>query len=198
MKKDWTGNNKSIFTTLGASSHAIEDRQEMDYYATHPMAINHLLRFESPKNVWEPSAGELHLVNAMREVGIDVYATDIIERGQKLDKVMNFMDAEHWEGDIVMNPPYKFAVEHIKKAINIIRENDRVFAFLKIQFLEGGERYKFFKQFPPKKIYVFSFRVPCFKNGRFDLYDSSAVAYAWFMWEKGFTGDPIIKWINKS
>lgn len=24
----------------------------------------------------------------------------------------------------------------------------------------------------------------------------SAVAYAWFVWEKGFHGDTIIKWIN--
>jgi hypothetical protein len=25
---------------------------------------------------------------------------------------------------------------------------------------------------------------------------SSAIAYAWFEFEKGYSGDPIIKWIN--
>lgn len=25
---------------------------------------------------------------------------------------------------------------------------------------------------------------------------SSAKCYAWFVWEKGFKGDPVIKWIN--
>jgi len=24
----------------------------------------------------------------------------------------------------------------------------------------------------------------------------SAVAYAWFIWEKGYKGDTIVKWIN--
>ena len=33
-------------------------------------------------------------------------------------------------------------------------------------------------------------------NGKFEKYPSSAVAYAWFVWEKGFKGDPVIKWIN--
>jgi len=26
--KDWTGNSKSIYSNLGASSHSVEDRQE--------------------------------------------------------------------------------------------------------------------------------------------------------------------------
>ena len=24
----------------------------------------------------------------------------------------------------------------------------------------------------------------------------SAIAYAWYVWEKGFTSDPVIKWFN--
>lgn len=194
--KDWTGNNKSTFTTLGASSHAIEERQEVDYYATSPKAIHHLLFNELPQNVWEPSAGELHLVKPLREVGIDVYATDVIERNEKLDDVFDFLqDTREWNGDIVMNPPYKFAVEHIRCGLERIPDGRKLFAFLKVQFLEGKARKIFFGRYPPKTIYIFSFRVPCFKNGRFDLYDSSAIAYAWFVWQKGFTGDPIIKWL---
>ena len=37
--KDWTGNNKAIYTCLGASSHALEDREKFDYYATDPIAV---------------------------------------------------------------------------------------------------------------------------------------------------------------
>ena len=32
-------------------------------------------------------------------------------------------------------------------------------------------------------------------NGEFDL-GSSAVCYAWFVWEKGFKGETIIRWIT--
>lgn len=31
--KDWTGNQRSIYTTLGASNHSDKDRQQHDYYA---------------------------------------------------------------------------------------------------------------------------------------------------------------------
>ena len=43
MEKDWTGNGKSIFTTLGASNHTDKEREANDYYATDPIAIDALL-----------------------------------------------------------------------------------------------------------------------------------------------------------
>jgi len=36
----------------------------------------------------------------------------------------------------------------------------------------------------------------CAKNGDFEKYTSSAVAYAWFVFEKGYKGDTIVRWIN--
>ena len=73
--------------------------------------------------------------------------------------------------------------------------------FLRLAFLEGQERYNFFKENPPKKIYVLSNRFACAKNGIFykdGKLIGSAISYAWFIWEKGFKGDPIIKWLKKS
>jgi hypothetical protein len=43
QQKDWNGNTKSIYVTLGASNHVEEEREENDYYATHPKAIEMLL-----------------------------------------------------------------------------------------------------------------------------------------------------------
>ena len=57
MNKDWVGNKKSTFVTLGASSHSLTPRQEHDYYATDPMAIdalNAILPLDNLK-VWEPA-----------------------------------------------------------------------------------------------------------------------------------------------
>ena len=44
------------------------------------------------------------------------------------------------------------------------------------------------------RVYVFSSRISCGKNGVFT--GGKAVAYAWFIWEKGVTRDPVIKWID--
>lgn len=45
--KDWTGNKKSTFVTLGASNHTDKERQREDYYATDPIAARLLLEAES-------------------------------------------------------------------------------------------------------------------------------------------------------
>lgn len=83
MGKDWTGNGKSIFTTLGASNHTDKEREANDYYATDPIAIDALLQGEAEINhkVWECSAGEGHLSERLIELGYEVRSTDLIDRG---------------------------------------------------------------------------------------------------------------------
>ena len=99
-------------------------------------------------------------------------------------------------GFIITNPPYKYALEFVQKALDSVQPGKKVAMFLKLQFLEGKSRKQFFLHNPPKVVYVSSSRLICAMNGEFEKYPSSAVAYAWFVWEKGFKGDPIIKWIN--
>lgn len=48
--KDWTGNNKSTFTCLGASNHSKHERADFDYYATDPIAAELLLSVEPDLN----------------------------------------------------------------------------------------------------------------------------------------------------
>ena len=68
--------------------------------------------------------------------------------------------------------------------------------FLRLQFLEGLHRYDLFKENPPKVVYVSSKRIKCGKEGEFNTASSSIIAYAWFVWEKGYKGDTAVKWIN--
>jgi hypothetical protein len=67
--------------------------------------------------------------------------------------------------------------------------------FLKIQFLEGQKRKELFKEYPPKYVYVHSSRQLCAKDGEFEKYTATTQFYAWYIWEKGFKGEPIIRWI---
>lgn len=82
MTKDWTGNAKSIFVCHGASNHSEGDRQNEDYYATDPKAVELLLELEEfSEDVWEPACGEGHLAKVLEEHGHRVRATDLIDRG---------------------------------------------------------------------------------------------------------------------
>lgn len=200
--KDWTGNTNSIFKTLGASNHTDEEREDNDYYATDPEALETLLEWEkfSPY-IWECACGGGHLSKVLEDNCYNVKSSDIIDRGYEGTEIIDFLKVtkedikNDFSRDIITNPPYKYAKEFVEHALDISMDSVKVAMFLKLTFLEGQARKELFKKYPPKTIYVFSKRVICAKNGDFDSVTSSAVAYAWFIWEKGYTGNPVIKWL---
>ncbi len=197
MKKDWTGGNASVFKSISASNHADGDRVTQDYYATEPKATEWLLRLEQFKGpILEPACGEGHIAQVLIGGGYSVTSRDIVDRG--FGEVADFLaiDNLQWNGDIVTNPPYSYAQQFVEKALQIIPEGYKVAMFLKLTFLEGKARKHFFLSQPPCRVWVSSSRLLCAPNGDFASVKSSAVAYAWFVWEKGFKGDTIIKWFN--
>lgn len=205
-KKDWTGDSNSIFKQLGASSHTEDEREENDYYATDPRAIHDLIQVE-PKifnlnvPIWECACGGGHLSNELKRLGYTVRCSDIINRTGGDDvEILDFLGLdqrcfEEWNGNIVTNPPYKYCTEFVLRALDLVNEDNYVCMFLKLQTLEGKDRYeKLFKNNPPYRVYVYVSRIQCGKNGVFT--GTSAVCYAWFIWKKGYKGDTVIRWIN--
>lgn len=198
--KDWTGNKKSTFTTLGASSHSDHEREANDYYATEPRVIDELFERENfTDTIWECACGEGHLSKEMHKYAKSILSTDLIDRGFGTSGIDFLKVDDVWNGDIITNPPYKFAQEFVEHAMELIEKSEvadlKVAMFLKLTFLEGQARRKMFEKYPPKVVYVYSQRRKCALNGEFEKTGSSASAYAWFVWQKDFVGDPIIKWI---
>lgn len=195
--KDWTGNYNSIYKTIGASNHTEEEREKNDYYATDPKAIDMLLEHETfSEFVWECACGEGHMSDALKQGGHWVASSDLVDRGYQGTKIIDFLTYNTLNTtDIITNPPYKYAKEFVEHALDISMYGVKVAMFLKLTFLEGKARKKLFEKYPPKTVYVFSNRIKCAKNGNFAETGSSAVAYAWFVWEKGFNGKPTIDWI---
>ena len=197
-----TSGENSLFASLGASNHFSSGREEHDYYATDPIALELLLEKEAfSKRVWECACGEGHLSRVLEAHGYDVTSTDLVDRGYGEGGV-DFLDLtanQPLELDIVTNPPYKYAKEFVEHAIELVADGHRVAMFLKIQFLEGKSRRELFDRYPPKLIYVASGRINCVKNGDFSKQqrdNNSAQAYAWFIWEKGWMGEPTVRWFH--
>lgn len=206
MNKDWTGNSNSIYKTLGASNHTDKEREQHDYYATEPKALELLLQLEefSP-HIWECACGEGHLSEVLKKYGYVVKSSDIVDRGYPGTEVIDFLKVSKEDikndvsRDIITNPPYKYAKDFIEKALEISMDGTKIAMFLKVQFLEGKARRELFDKHPPKRIYVASSRLLCAKNGEFEKMKQgggSAVAYAWFIWEKGYKGEPVVRWFN--
>lgn len=200
MAQDWSGDANSVYKIIGASNHSNESRADDDYYATDPKAAEELLKREKFSHyVWEPCCGGGHISKVLEAHGYDVLSSDIVDRGYPNTYVADFLSVapsvEWISRDIITNPPYKRAKEFIERALEISMDSTKIAMFLKVTFLEGKARRELFDKAPPKYVYVFSGRVNCAKNGDFSKTESSAVAYAWFVWVKGFRGEPKIRWI---
>lgn len=189
--KDWTGNS-----SVRNCNKRNQDAEPHDYYATEPRAVELLLENETFTDpVWEPACGEGHISKVLEDYMYLVRSSDLVQRGFG-EAGVDFLNSctEKWEGDIITNPPYKFAKEFVEEALRLVTDGHKVAMFLKLTFLEGQARRDLFRKHPPRTVYVSSARLQCGKNG--DFSGTSMVAYAWFVWEKGYTGITHLKWIN--
>ncbi len=188
---------EDIFIVLGASNHSKNKRELNDYYATDPIAGELLLEIEpSLNNIWECACGEGHLAKVFAKYDKLGKATDLINRGYGSVEDFLLNNEPYRNGDIVTNPPYKYAQEFVEHALSKVETGRKVCMFLKVLFIESQTRKEFFAQNPPRTVYVSSSRINCAKNGDFKTYNSGAIAYAWYVWVKGYKGETVVKWIN--
>lgn len=178
-----------------------------NYYATHPSVTRDLLRVESFHNeILEPFCGGGFMSREIQAHGYNVTNYDIIDRG--CNRVADFttLEVEEWKFDIITNPPYinrktkqntADTVDHILKCIRICR--GKVAVLLPLHYLTSKDRYtRLYVPFPPSRIYVYQNRIIIARNGDFDTYKdqgANLTMYAWFIWEKGYTGDTVLKWL---
>ena len=180
---------KKIFACLGSSNHVNEKRQTEDFYATEPLAVQELLDVERFSHiVLEPCVGMGHIAEVLKHNGYEVKAQDIVDRDYPDTEIKDFLTQTENNCDIITNPPYIFAKEFVEHALKISPAGTKIAMFLKLTFLESQSRKVLFQTEPFKTLYVFSQRRICAKNGDFQKYSSSAVAYGWYVWEKGWGG----------
>lgn len=141
-KSDWSGNKISSYVMNGCSNHSDKERQNEDYYATDPRAVEELLKkekFEHP--IWENACGGCHITNVLKKHGYNVFSSDLIKRNSdNQDAVINFLTYSENPTlmDIVTNPPYKYAKEFVEHSLELVENGCKVAMFLKLTFLEGG------------------------------------------------------------
>lgn len=146
--KDWTGNKTSSITTSGFHNNSDHDRESNDFYATSHIALEKLLEKENFDNVWECACGTGNLSEVLKAKGIHGKSSDLINRGygECIDFLNNSID---WQGDIITNPPYKFATEFVYKAIDTLKNGRKLAMFFPQRYLSSKTRYKLFTQYPP-------------------------------------------------
>ena len=208
MARKKSENCSDVIQILGGANHDTV-REDEDFYATPTMAVQKLidsfgsvLKIDNA-TIFDPCVGKGHILKPFRDQKYNVAGTDLISRTDLWDSHIEYQGGQDFLSrmeslrgcNIVTNPPYKICLDFAKKGIELIDDNRYMCMLLKIQFLETKARYEFFKKFPPKYIYVFVNRIGCIPGGESDINKPSAICYAWYIWQKGYTGDPMVRWI---
>jgi len=135
--------------------------------------------------IWECACGSGKMLGVLKRynpvLGSDIASgTDFLEATSKVD-------------NIVTNPPYKLAKEFAMHALQLAER--KVALFLRLNFLESQGRYSFLKSSPLRTVYVFSKRQTLCPS-HLTITTGGTIAYAWYVWEHGYTGKPSLDWIN--
>lgn len=212
MGKDWTGNQQTQFACMGASNFSTHDRAERDLYTTNQVDFIRFLSalgrdgVEIKNPVYECAAGLGHLVEILLCLNYDVVSTDIEDRSgwenfkKNIGKVhvRDFLKLQKGEigfKTIITNPPFKTAVDFVEKGMELLDDGQQMMLLLRIQWLESARRYELFKKYPYKYVYVYVKRANCYPNGD-ETKESGACCFCWVIYEKGFSGEPILRFIE--
>ena len=189
-----------------AGGNPLLGRVKNDFYATAPKdTLNFLTQLTqdginlASHKIIEPCAGAGHITDVLTDYypGIKIDQYDLNPQRGDIQQA-DFLLSEFGRYDTVLtNPPFKIAQQIITRSLEI--SDQYVMMFLKLQFLEGVKRKEWHQAAPLKYIYVYSYRASPWRNG--EEKDpggkrwASTMAFAWYVYEKGYTGEPVIRWI---
>lgn len=172
------------------------NRETHDFYPTHPGATRALLAAEQFEGaIWEPACGDGAMSRVLEAAGHQVVSTDLINRGYGEGGRDFLMEWTPIAPNIVTNPPFRWAVEFGDRALQLT--TGKVALFLRLAFLEGLERQRWFASTPLARVWVMSRRVPMARGKAAEAGEGNGViAFAWFVWEHGHVGPPALGWLD--
>lgn len=180
-------------------------RNKNDYYQTPYSMTKQLLEVENFEGkILEPSCGAGAIVKVLRDFKKSVDYCDLNNEFSLTGIFKNFKDFINDDFDrydnIITNPPFSLAKEFILKAKEIT--NNKIAMLLPLNYLHGVSRYNEIyrdTKFPLKTVYVFCRYGLLEDTVREDgMYKSGMLVYAWYIWDKSYKGEPIIRWLNNN
>jgi hypothetical protein len=98
---------------------------------------------------------------------------------------------------ILTNPPYSLATEFIEHALEILPDGGVYIALMNITYLAGQKRYdRVYSKGVLREVYIFRKRVECWRDNDIEKYGGkSMVDYAWYIFQKGYKGNPTLYWL---
>ena len=186
---------------------------ESNFFETHYSMTDQFMekeKFKYNSTCIEPACGNSAISKRIYPYFKHLFEGDI-------SKGDDFYENNNKYDYLITNPPYgKEADKFVLHSKKVVRKKFAM--LLRTNFLSGSERFKsgdielslwqrfkglFVKSWDEgiytnlKKVYIFTrmsdLRAPIRADGK---YPTAGIVYAWLEWEKGYRGDPKIKWID--
>jgi hypothetical protein len=188
-----------------------EERPAGDFYRTPPEGVTRLLareHFQKKWIAWEPACGDGRISKTLIKEGYGVVSSDLYRRGYGKTGLNFLTCAPPDKFDfIITNPPFSQMQKFIERALYY--DTCKVAMLGRLLFLEGGVRRKtLWDVSPPARVWVFAGRINVTRAGyltkknrdkkggaRVAEGKGGMVAFAWYVWERGHRGPPVLGWI---
>lgn len=180
----------------GNTGRVNKTRKKSDLYETPYSITRHLLNreiFDTDSTFLEPACGN----GAITKVLHEHFSKDAIT---SYDLEKDFFTETLAYDYIITNPPFSIANDFMVKAKTIAKK--KIMFLLPLSYLHGKKRYDTIfsdKTFGLKTVYVFT-RYPMLGEPLRDdgKYHTGMMVYAWYVFEKGYSANPNIDWIDNN
>lgn len=183
----------------------VEPHNSLDDFPTPPWATRALCEWIRERSrpplhcltCREPAANRGHMVRPLREYFDLVAGSDIFDYGAGFPQRDYLFGPDPAPTDwTITNPPFRLAGQFIDRALRTSTRG--VAVIVRMAFLESVGRYRdLFSVTPPTDILQFTERVPMHKGKLAGKGGTTATAYCWLVWRKGWedSGGPRFGWI---
>ncbi|WP_176083138.1 hypothetical protein [Martelella sp. HB161492] len=178
-------------------------REKDDFYPTPPEPTRAFLHAEQRRlrdfaTIWEPAAGDGAMAREMETVGLNVFRSDLVDRG--CDAVIrdfyDFTPHDRLCRAIVTNPPFQECnwrdgrARWIYHALEVL-EIEYMALLLPWSWPGAAGMATLWEKYPPACAYLMRWKIDFTGQG------SPPTNHGWFVWDKAWVGETAIRMLDR-
>lgn len=161
------------------------EREPDEFYPTPPEPTRAFLHVERNRlsdfvTIWEPAVGDGAMMREMESLGIDVFPSDIVDRGcgAYIQSFYEFQEHSRPSRAIITNPPFNEcnSGDWIRHAIGRLGV-EYMALLLPLNWMGASTRGGLWSEFTPARVYVMRWRIDWTGAG------GNPSINAWFVWD---------------
>jgi len=174
------------------------EREKDDFYPTPQEPTLAMLHAEIERlrdfgTVWEPAAGDGAMMLPMQTMGLQVLASDMVDRGCGAE-IRSFYDYQIPRANaIVTNPPFAECnkdpgwVRHALETLGV----EYMALLLPLNWTGASGRAALWGQHAPARVYIMRWRIDFTGQG------APPMLNGWFVWDKQWKGETVLRMLDR-